>query len=398
MRAASAARDPREKRILRGGERLVCVVVPDLACALMSDSNQHQRQGLQFGLLWSFRNPAFARVGWDDVYRDHLELAVESEALGYDYAWLTEHHFVDDGYSPSPFVIAAALAARTERIRMGTFVVVLPMHNPVEVAENVATLDQFSAGRFELGVGLGSRSAEYEDQGLPRDNRGVRMEESLTVIRRLLSGETVTFDGKYTKLREVRIVPPALQTHPQIWAAGIVPKAIDRLARLGCHFLGSGAADLCQAYDEALRTHGREPHDHNIAGQQLMYVAPTREEAWEIAAPLLRYYTEETLRWVLERGDHPEYQALMDSMPSIEEIVRTQKFDFFGEQPMVGTPTEVINMIEEYTARSRVTHLVCNIALPGLTPDEIRASMQLFAAEVIPHFRHAAVPEPLARP
>jgi alkanesulfonate monooxygenase SsuD/methylene tetrahydromethanopterin reductase-like flavin-dependent oxidoreductase (luciferase family) len=348
-------------------------------------------------MLWSFRNPEFARGAWDDVYRSHLELAVESEALGFDYAWLTEHHFVDDGYSSSPFVTAAAIAARTERIRLGTFVVVLPMHNAVEVAENVATLDQISGGRFELGVGLGSRSAEFDDQGLPRNDRGVRLEESLTVIRRLLSGETVTFDGKYTTLREVRIVPPALQMHPQIWAAGMVPKAIDRLARLGCHFLGSGAADLCNAYDEALRTHGREPEDHNIAGQQLMYVAPTREEAWETAAPLLRYYTEETLRWILERGDHPEYQSLMDSLPSVEEIVRTQQFDFFGEQPMVGTPNEVIGMIEEYTARSRVTHLVCNIALPGLTTEQIRAAMQRFAAEVMPHFRQA-VPEPVAGP
>ena len=159
---------------------------------------------VRFGLLWPFRNPDFARVPWAELYRDHLQLIAESEALGYDHAWLSEHHFVDDGYSPSLFTIGGAIAARTSRLRIGTFVLLLPLHNPVEVAENTATLDLISDGRFDLGVAQGYRIAEFDNQGLPRNNRGARIEESLEIVRRLLSGETVTLDGKFTKLRDLR--------------------------------------------------------------------------------------------------------------------------------------------------------------------------------------------------
>jgi alkanesulfonate monooxygenase SsuD/methylene tetrahydromethanopterin reductase-like flavin-dependent oxidoreductase (luciferase family) len=94
---------------------------------------------LRFGLLWPFRNPEWARVGWDSLYRSHLDLIVESERMGFDEAWLTEHHFVDDGYSPSLLPIGAAIAARTHRIRIGTFLLLLPLHNPVRVAEDGST-------------------------------------------------------------------------------------------------------------------------------------------------------------------------------------------------------------------------------------------------------------------
>ncbi len=141
---------------------------------------------LRFGVLWPFRNPEWARVPWEELYRTHLDLIVDSERLGFDNAWLTEHHFVDDGYSPSLLPIAAAVAARTTRIRIGTFLLLLPLHNPVRVAEDTATVDLISGGRFDLGVGLGYRLAEFDDQGIPVAERAGRMQEGLTIVRRLL--------------------------------------------------------------------------------------------------------------------------------------------------------------------------------------------------------------------
>ena len=94
---------------------------------------------LRFGLLWPFRNPDWARIPWDEFYRSHLDLIVDSEQMGFDHAWLTEHHFIDDGYSPSLLPIGAAIAARTQRIRIGTFLLLLPLHNPVRVAGYIAT-------------------------------------------------------------------------------------------------------------------------------------------------------------------------------------------------------------------------------------------------------------------
>jgi alkanesulfonate monooxygenase SsuD/methylene tetrahydromethanopterin reductase-like flavin-dependent oxidoreductase (luciferase family) len=343
---------------------------------------------LRFGLQWSFRNPAYARVPWDELYRDHLDLIAESEALGYDHAWLTEHHFVDDGYSPSLFTIAGAIAARSTRIRIGTFLVLLPLHNPVEVAENTATLDLISGGRFDLGVGLGYRKAEFENQGISRAGRGARMEESLEVVRRLLDGETVTFDGKHVKVRDLRIVPPALQRpHPPMWVGASVPKAIERTGRMGFHYMLGGPADRIGLYDEALRAHGHDPQDFNVAGMRPVYVAPSREEAWEVVARGLHHTASCYLDWFIEANDNPDADYAKIRIPAVDEIIREQSFDFFGENALVGTPADVIEQLEDYLSRGRVTHLVCKLSLPGMTTEQIRTGMELFANEVMPHFR-----------
>lgn len=112
---------------------------------------------------------------------------MDSAALGYGHAWLTEHHFVDDGYSPSLLPIATGIAARTSRIRIGAFLVLLPLHNPVRIAEDTAAVDIMSNGRFELGVGLGYRRKEFDDQGIPHTERGVRLEEGIALVQRCCS-------------------------------------------------------------------------------------------------------------------------------------------------------------------------------------------------------------------
>lgn len=344
---------------------------------------------LQFGLLWSFRNPAWGRVPWEQLYRSHLDLIVESERMGFDEAWLTEHHFIDDGYSPSLFPIAGAIAARTSRIRIGTFLLLLPLHNPVRVAEDTATIDVLSEGRFDLGVGLGYRLGEFDDQGIPVKERAVRMQEGLPIIRRLLSGESVSIDGVYNHLRDIRIVPPAVQRpHPPIWVGGTVPKAIERAAEMGFHFL-SGNVRAANIYDEALQAGGKEPEDFHIAATVPIYVAASRAHAWEIAAQPLRHMATNYVQWTMEAKGvlDPDIEA---AVPSVDEIIGNQRMDFFGEEAMVGTPQEVIDRLEDYRSRSRLTHLVCMLPLPGMAPSDIRAGMELFARKVIPHFRAEA--------
>ncbi len=340
---------------------------------------------LQFGMLWPFRNPAWARVAWDDFYRCQLDLIVESEQLGFDHVWLTEHHFVDDGYSPSLFPIGAAVAARTSRIRIGTFLLLLPLHNPVRVAEDTATLDLISGGRFDLGVGLGYRRAEFDDQGVPARERATRMQENLTIVRRLLSGETVSFDGKHNTLIDIRISPPALQRpHPPMWVGGTAPRAIQRAADMGLHFL-SGGPGSASRYDDGLRANGHDPQDFHVAATFPTYVAPTREQAWQIAAAPLRYMAAGYLQWTAEANGTPPGDV--PALPSVEDIIGNQKMDFFGEDMLVGSPQDVIEKIETHRAGSRLTHLVAGMALPGMPPDQIRSGMQLFARDVIPHFR-----------
>lgn len=345
---------------------------------------------LRFGLLWPFRNPEFARVPWEELYRSHLDLIVDSERMGFDHAWLTEHHFIDDGYSPSLLPIAAAVAARTTRLRIGTFLLLLPLHNPVRVAEDTATVDVISGGRFDLGVGLGYRRGEFDDQGIASTERAARLEEGLAIVRSLLADESVTVDGRFTRLRDVRIVPPAVQRpHPPIWVGGTVPGAIERAARMGFHYLNGGAAHSSTIYDEALEAHGRDPRDWRIAAMRPVYVAPSRGEAWEIAARPLHHMASYYWRWVAEARGERDPQRAAENLPTVEQIIGSQSFDFFGEDAIVGTPSDAIEQIEDYRSRGRLTDLVCALPLPGMAPRDIRSGMELFAREVIPHFRRS---------
>jgi alkanesulfonate monooxygenase SsuD/methylene tetrahydromethanopterin reductase-like flavin-dependent oxidoreductase (luciferase family) len=336
-------------------------------------------------LLWPFRNPAFARVPWPDFYREQLELIAESEALGFDHAWLTEHHFIDDGYSPSLHTIAGAIAARTTRLRIGTCLLLLPLHDPILVAEDTATVDLLSDGRFDLGVGLGYRRAEFTAFGIPPSTRGARMEEALQIVSRLLGGESVTFAGRHHDLRDVRISPPAAQRpHPPLWVGAMAPQAIDRAARLGAHYL-AGPLELVPHYDDALRRHGRDPAGHRVAHHRVLYVAPTREQAWEIAARPLHHITSLYLDWNLEAGTMPGYEGT--TIPSVDEIIAAQSFSYFGQEAFIGTPADVAERLEDDCARARITDLVCAMPIAGMAPDDIRLGMRLLADEVMPRFR-----------
>ena len=123
------------------------------------------------------------------------------ESIGYHDVWLSEHHFVDDGYSPAQMPIAAAIAMKTKKIRIGTSVVLLPMYDPVRLAEDGATVDILSDGRFELGAGLGYRAGEFEGLGLKYKERAGRMNEALEIIRQLWEGETLRLTPDATLIR-----------------------------------------------------------------------------------------------------------------------------------------------------------------------------------------------------
>ena len=131
---------------------------------------------MNVGLLMPFQNPARWAQLYPDLYREQLEQIVLAEALGYDTIWLTEHHFDDGGWSPSLLPLAAGITTRTSRIRIGTFILILPFQNPLRVAEDAATVDILSNGRLDLGVGKGYRTNEFRGFGIDRNQRDARLE------------------------------------------------------------------------------------------------------------------------------------------------------------------------------------------------------------------------------
>ena len=184
---------------------------------------------MRFGLVGRFAGPV------PETNAERFALIEEAEELGFGAFWLNEEHFQDYArLGASPLVIGAAIAARTKRMRIGTAVILLPLHQPVDLAEQLATLDVISGGRLIVGLGLGYRDAENEAMGVDPRERVGRFEEGLQALDRLWSGEPVDLRGKYFPLRGVRIsMPPAQRPRPPVWLAANTDVGVRRAARLG---------------------------------------------------------------------------------------------------------------------------------------------------------------------
>ena len=137
---------------------------------------------IRFGLWYDFRNPEQWHQPADRLYREILDQIAWGENNGFDDVWLSEHHFIDDGYLPSILPAAAAIAARTERIRIASGVLLMPFHNPIRLAEDIATVDIISGGRFELGVGIGFKQEEFAGFGVSSKERGKRTDQASAAL------------------------------------------------------------------------------------------------------------------------------------------------------------------------------------------------------------------------
>ncbi|MEM7540557.1 MAG: LLM class flavin-dependent oxidoreductase [Pseudomonadota bacterium] len=346
---------------------------------------------LNLGLLLAFRNPPKWKRPWEDIYEEHIRQAELAEDLGYDEVWLTEHHFWEDGWCPALLPTASAIAARTRTIRIGTFVILLPLgKHPINVVEEATVVDIISKGRLDLGMGLGYRVPEFAGYGIPREDRASLMDEGLEIIRRAWTEETFDFKGKHYELKNVHLEPtPVQQPHPPIWTAVMGKKAANRAARFGFHVAGTGGENLQRMYDNALVEQGRDPKDFMISQLRLVYVAPTREQAWEDAQEHAHYMMQTYDTWLKEAADAKWFQETMSvsDMPAPEKLRDTPGLSFFEAPLMIGTPDDIIEEIERYSSSSRVTHLVMWMQLAGMDPKKAEQCMKLFSEEVMPHVK-----------
>jgi probable F420-dependent oxidoreductase len=257
---------------------------------------------MKFGLYSSIANPPRG----EDLDRSIDEVIAEAqlaEASGFDSCFFGEHHQDKDGFLPSPLIVGAVVAARTSRLRVGTSVILLPLHHPVRVAEDVITLDLASKGRVILGVGIGYQPADFQAFSVPMEHRVALFEEGVEIVRKCWSGELFSFRGKHYTLEDVQIRPkPYQRPGPPLWIGASVPAAARRAGLLADAFVGTPSTSLQNAvllvdtYKSAARQAGREPQ---VVQMRDAWVAGTRAEADAVYGPEVmaayRYYWQNRL-------------------------------------------------------------------------------------------------------
>jgi len=267
---------------------------------------------VNYGLWYDFRNPQPWQEPFDTFYPQRLEQIRAAEALGFDSVWLTEHHFCEDGYTPSPLVLAAAIGAQTREMRIGTNLMLLPLHDPVRVAEESATLSLCTGGRFDLGVGIGYRALEFDQFGRKLSQRPSLIEEGIEIVRRSWSGAPVNFQGKRFSVGDVCVTPAPVQV-PQILLGGMVEPAIERAARVADGFLCTGGIGL-DLYSEALTRLGKSPEQGQaMFGCWAIIAEDPEAEAARIGEHVL-YQTNEYIKW--GAFGPPEETPLFEDAPT----------------------------------------------------------------------------------
>jgi probable F420-dependent oxidoreductase len=334
---------------------------------------------LRFGLWYDFRNPPQWRQPSDRLYQEILDQIVWGENNGFDDVWLSEHHFIEDDYLPSILPIAAAIAARTKRIRIASGVILTPFHNPVRLAEDVAVVDVISGGRLELGLGVGYKVEEFESFGVPFKERGARTNEAIGIIRRLLDGETVTVRNKFFDFKNVKITPQPIQKpHPPIWIGGFTQAALRRAGRYGDGFTVLDAnRDVYDRYIAELKKESRPTDSVRFAsGFSWLVVSNDPDKTFNEAADHIIYQANNYTEWMSKAGLMPNPVYLRD-----REQLR-QSGTLKVVQPDTG-----IMMIREFISNLPVTQYYSWTLPPGLPPRWAQAHLELFASKVIPAFR-----------
>ena len=335
---------------------------------------------LGFGLITCQRYPGETRSD-EELYADALELAALAEELGFDSVWVSEHHFVDDGYLPSLLPMCAAIAARTDRIEIGTGLLLITLHDPLRIAEDAAAVDLLSRGRLILGLGLGWREEEFDGFGVLLAKRGRRLEEAVDVLRRAWRGEAASSGGA-----PVYVTPrPGRPGGPPIWIGAEAEPAVRRAGRIADGFIGGGetpavfAQQALWAREERERVGGDPAFALGLHMSTFVWNGPAAE-AWDLVAPSLRYVS-----W---KYDDMEFARGRSGPPSAPPPMTSEEDEVLRQEIILGTPEHVAESIRAFQrAAGMDVHFVADLYWPGMDPLLQREAMRIFAEEVAPLLR-----------
>ena len=327
---------------------------------------------MKFGLFGGARSVPGVKDGYRLGYEAYIDSVVEAEELGFYSSFLVEHHFTGMGQVSSSLNLLTYLAAKTSTIRLGTAVVVLPWHNPLLVAEQAATLDLLSKGRFDFGVGKGYRFTEFEGFCIPIEEANERFEEAIMVIRKGWTTEgRFSHEGKRWRYKDVMIEPaPTQLPHPPLWMAAGRTESLQYAAREGYNLF----LDQFQTFDvilerlaiyrDALEASGRTYDPLSVAVARGLFIANDAKEREEAIAARMKAL--EMMNAYGSSGDNKS------SMVSDADLMKATK-----EGVLLGGPDEIIERLKKLEAGG-----VGYILLSSRTQGALRT----FAKEVMPAF------------
>jgi alkanesulfonate monooxygenase SsuD/methylene tetrahydromethanopterin reductase-like flavin-dependent oxidoreductase (luciferase family) len=347
----------------------------------------------------------FDRLHQRELFEEVLRQVELADQLGYHTAWFVEHHFlVEFAHSSAPEVILGALSQRTERIRLGHGVVLLPypFNHPIRVAERIATLDILSGGRVEFGTG---RSSAYEQLGFeiaPEESRAM-WQEALSIIPKMWRDEPFSYEGRFFRIPERHVIPkPIQQPHPPIWLACTSPESwrlagLNGIGALGFSFVMEMEefATNMRAYREHLaqaRPVGEFINDQ-VGAFTMVFCAPSDQEAEEAALEAFGWYILSSYKLFLAHTKGAGWQVLREKerafLAALEKRTR-EVFDYLREHNsiVVGSPDRCIDALKRYEALG-VDRMLCLMQVRGIPLPEVRRSIELFGKEVVPVFHEA---------
>ncbi|MGZ4150480.1 MAG: LLM class flavin-dependent oxidoreductase [Actinomycetota bacterium] len=320
-----------------------------------------------FGIRFDFRNPTLAGTDMAARYRAALDMTAWADDLGFVVVILSEHHGTDDGYLPSPLTMAAAMAARTQRIRIQIAALVASFHDPLRLAEDVAVVDLISEGRLDVVVTNGYVLDEFEMFGRPRRERVARTTEAVTTLKRAWTGEPFEFRG-----RTVRVTPrPYREGGPAITLGGSSEAAARRAARIGDGFMPStpGLWDFYR--DEMLRLGHPDPGPSYPADTGMFHVARDPEKGWEEIAPFAMHEVNAYGEWMAAAG--------VGGLGGYEPVHDAEALRGTGQYRVV-TPDQLLSEIQ---AKGPSGFTLFHPLMGGIPPELAWESLRLFEDEVL---------------
>ena len=344
------------------------------------------------------------RVADRSIFHEEIEIARLADKVGFDSVWTIEHHFTPYTMVTNPLQLLSYLAGVTERVDLGTMVVVLPWHNPVRVAEDIIMLDSLLGERKVIaGVGRGLGRREYGGLGIDQGEARGRFDESIKILRQLLQTGRCTFDGEHYQIDDLRLRPqPSGDLSGSLYCAAGSPETMAVIATEDVKplMIPTVSLDLtlqgARHYMGLRQEAGLPPTDTKLA--LWVYCAESEEEAREAAQRYMNEYADSALRHYEMTGTHFEglngYEGYAERAAALRADPTPFLDGFFARHPW-GTPEMVIDKISELAHQFGTSEIMGIFRYGGMGHAEATRNMELFADQVLPHIQQLA-PEPMS--